>query len=428
MYPDLRGDSATVVAGKIGGYLKSVLPGGLQKYKHVVVSDPQVSGPVTAHGLRVGCIEEIGSSHPLEHCTMLTGQDGPLSSVFTTHYQGAHKGVLSTVGGTLVGHRPPLWGTLRLGPFPAELTSLETIGVQMDQLAVVVNEVLRIDSTTHPDFQITGRLRPFINSVFATLVMYYPERVVLIPGQTTTTMPEMRMVSLRMQEGVRSYYLKSGGDGNSDLTLRGWSTTIREKFDLDNLDIPTIGPGLVAAHERNLQHTHILQQLGRSVGDLHARMTSVQVEMQFANESQRRENIALHIENDRLKRALETLTAENECLRRSLHTNASTLALTSAASSVSTPLSVPSSAGACAHILVCVSVRTHAFVGARIQYLRCFFVYNAVSVSLCCCVCVRRQCPHSIHPSVRCGCRTDYFHRTEGTSFPFGFPFVAGHG
>jgi hypothetical protein len=232
---------------------------------------------------------------------MLTGQDGPLSSVFTTHYQGAHKGVLSTLGGTLVGHRPPLWGTLRVGPFPAELTSLETIGVQMDQLAVVVNEVLRIDSTTHPDFQITGRLRPFIDSVFATLVMYYPERVVLIPGQTTTTMPEMRMVSLRMQEGVRSYYLKTGGDGNSDLTLRWWSTTIREKFDLDNLDIPTMGPGLVAAHERNLQHTHTLQQLGRSVGDLHARMTSVQVEMQFANESQRSENIALHIENDRLK-------------------------------------------------------------------------------------------------------------------------------
>ncbi len=138
---------------------------------------------------------------------------------------------------------------------------------------------------------------------------------------------------------------------------------MRENFDLENLDIPTTGSGLdddvLAAQERNLQHTLTLQHIGRSVGDLHARMTSVQVKMQFANEQQRRENIALHIDNDRLRRALDQANTENELLRRSLHTNASTLSLTSAVSSVTTPLSVPSSAGACAHILVRVCVRTH---------------------------------------------------------------------
>jgi hypothetical protein len=203
------------------------------------------------------------------------------------------------------------------------------------------------------------------------------------------------------------YTTTTGGmtcNGSPDLTLRKWATVIRERFDLDNLDFPTTGSGLVAAQERDLQHTKALQHVVGCVGRLHVRMTSLEREMHFNNGQQRTENIALHIDNDRLRQALQQanadnqqLRAENSVLRASPHTNPSTLPPMSAATSVTTPWS--SSAGACTHIRIqtfvhtCASVssfpcvrrqRVREHVPVRVHVLPlCALVYwftNAVSV------------------------------------------------
>jgi hypothetical protein len=112
-------------------------------------------------------------------------------------------------------------------------------------------------------------------------------------------------------------------------------------------------------------------------------MTSLQREMEFNNEQRRTENIALHIDNDRLREALKQANADNERLRAenvlwcaSSHTNASTLPPMPAATSVTTPLS--SSAGVCTHIRIRTCV--HACASSQL-------------IPVCACNdCVQRMC------------------------------------
>ena len=169
-------------------------------------------------------------------------------------------------------------------------------------------------------------------------------------------------------------------------------------------------------------------------------MTSLQREMEFNNEQRRTENIALHIDNDRLRQALQQanadnqqLRAENSVLRASPHTNPSTLPPMSAATSVTTPWS--SSAGACTHIhtrtcvrtcasassLPCARVREH--VPVRVHVLvcvsTCLLVHKCCICALCC-VHVRRQGKSCNRPSFCCACRTDYFQLEGLDSFPCG--------
>ena len=276
--------------------------GGAHKYQHVAVQD--IEDDITAAGMRHGCINTVQTLHPLELCLHATGQDGGShESVFRSHYGGCNKQACLTVGATLVGHdKVGDWSSLRHGPFPPDLACLVELGVDMQQLDVVVDKLMHLHSAANPDFRQHGRLRPLVLTCFATMLMYYPERVVLSPGGGVQ-MPEMARVSLKMQESLRKNYSKSAGGmangGSPDLTFRYWAQHIRAKFSRDNLPVlkPTAGFEIAG-------YTQATQLLGKTVGNLASGVTAIGTEMRHMNEQHRHENIALHVQNDRLKQAL----------------------------------------------------------------------------------------------------------------------------
>ena len=313
VFPDLH---ASANAGtKLGDYMRAVLPrnrGGAFKYQHVAVTE--VMPELTAAGARYSAVDRTQCAHPFDINLHGTGQEGVQSgSVFRTNYAAANKGACKTVAATLVGHVPPQWGTLRQGPFPPELSALEPMGVDMPQLNLLANAVLQIDSATHPDFHVGGRMRTLVNWVFATMIMYYPERVLRAPDGSCT-MLEMALVSQRMQRMLPLKYTTGGGQsvaGSSDLTYRQWASLIREQYELDNLHARESLP----AHGVDAHHTKAIERLGGSVGQLHARMTALEHENQFRNTNERSEAIALHVELDRMRLQNEKLRLENEQLR-----------------------------------------------------------------------------------------------------------------
>jgi hypothetical protein len=124
------------------------------------------------------------------------------------------------------------------------LDCLHEIGVNLEQLNVVIDELYDIHSASNPSFQKGVRLRPFILACAATHIMYYSERVVSSPSSPSGFVCiEMRDVCPKMQKVVgQDYEVSFGGmapSGNVHLTLLKWSEHIHPNFDLVNLDIVT---------------------------------------------------------------------------------------------------------------------------------------------------------------------------------------------
>ena len=218
---------------------QALLPNGAQKYKDYCIHD--LPEDISAAGIRGGAINELQCKHPFEQNLHATGQDGAVrGSVFYANYAGFNKGAANTCGGTLVGWPPPEYGREREGPFCADLYALRDIGVDIDQLQLVIDKQFNLHSASYPPLLTGGRLRPLVERCFASLVMYYPERCVKnLAGQVS--MIEMREVSIKLITCLREKYSYSAGGmangGDPDLTLRRWAAHIKAQFELANLAI-----------------------------------------------------------------------------------------------------------------------------------------------------------------------------------------------
>jgi hypothetical protein len=213
--------------------------GGAHKYQAFCIHE--LPDDISSGGMRGGAINELQCPHPFPQNIHVTGQDGGVKkTAFYSNYAGYNKGAGNTCGATLVGWPTGDYGRLRQGPFCAELSCLRDIGVDLDQLQEVIDKQFNLHSASFPDLLRGGRLRPFVERCFASLLMYYPERCVKNSvGQVS--MIEMREVSIKLVSSLREKYSFSAGGmangGDPDLTLRRWAAHIKVQFDLANLSI-----------------------------------------------------------------------------------------------------------------------------------------------------------------------------------------------
>ena len=121
---------------------------------------------------------------------------------------------------------PPLpWGHTGMGPVPAMLSSILPFA-DPSSLQRTIDVLLKFHEATVPMFLTGGRMRPLIDSAFASLVMYYPERHG--KGEMTQLLDNMRDAytsGFRVSAGGRS--------ATPHHTLVYWSGVIRAKFDHD---------------------------------------------------------------------------------------------------------------------------------------------------------------------------------------------------
>jgi hypothetical protein len=150
---------------------------------------------------------------PIEINLHGTGQTSRAQeSTFRENYASADKGACSTVSRILGGFPAPQWGTSSKGPLTPGLDCLQEIGVDLEQLNLVIDEIYDIHSASNPSFQKGGRLRPFILACAATQIMYYSERVVSSPSSPSGFVCiEMRDVCLKLQKVVGQDYKVSFG-------------------------------------------------------------------------------------------------------------------------------------------------------------------------------------------------------------------------
>jgi uncharacterized coiled-coil protein SlyX len=196
------------------------------------------------------------------------------------------------------------------------LDCLQEVGVDLEQLNLVIDEINDIHSASNPSFQKGGRLRPFILACAATQIMYYSERVVSSPSSPSGFVCiEMRDVCLKLQKVVgQDYKVSFGGmvpNGNVHLTLLKWSEHIRLNFDLINLDTVTridISGSQLAAQNK------VIQKFGDNVSALNSG---------FARLEQKLDQVLVRLEtsdndNSELRRQLENSELRNENMRLEL--------------------------------------------------------------------------------------------------------------
>jgi len=300
--PDLK--STSQPGAKLGAQMKALLlkdRGGAVGYQHVAVKS--LSYDVAGAGLRHGAVDHLQTEAPIEINLHGTGQTSRAQeSTFRENYAGADKGACSTVSRILGGFPAPLWGTMSAGPKAPCLDCLREIGVDLEKLNVVLDEMYDIHSACNPLFHQGARLRPFIEACAATHFMYYSERVQLSSSSSSgSVIIEMRDVCLKLEKVVgEDYKVSYGGmaaDGDVHLTLLMWSKHIRQNFDLMNLDIVSridISGSQLAAQNK------VIQKFGDNVSVLNSGFTRLEQKM------------------DKLLERLEARDQENMDLRREL--------------------------------------------------------------------------------------------------------------
>jgi hypothetical protein len=102
----------------------------------------------------------------------------------------------------------------------------------LDAIDKMIDHCFNIDSASPPQYMaqrppqymVMGSLRRAVQTAFATLVMYFQER--LHAG-------EMRDVQIKMKQAV--VYAGVATPANVEKTLEMWGVVVRRKFDIDNL-------------------------------------------------------------------------------------------------------------------------------------------------------------------------------------------------
>ena len=132
----------------------------------------------------------------------------------------------------LAGWAPFPWGQLGMGPVPPSLGALEGLGVNPDALDNSILVLFKIDDMYPQMFRKGGKLWPVVRIAFATLLMYYRERVqTLTAGEFKA---EGRNVIIELKRVMASEY---GLGDSTHMTLLSWSDKIMERFKAENLDL-----------------------------------------------------------------------------------------------------------------------------------------------------------------------------------------------
>lgn len=166
---------------------------------------------------------------PLELAVATTGHN--LDCAF---YEYLDASLATAMSGAIVlaGWAPFPWGQLGTGPVPPSLEALEGLGVNGEALDQSILVLFKIDDMYPHMFRKGGKLWPVVRIAFATLLMYYRERV-----QTLTAGPykaEGRPVIVELKRVMASEY---GLGESAHSTLLGWSDAISERFKAENLDL-----------------------------------------------------------------------------------------------------------------------------------------------------------------------------------------------
>ena len=292
--------------------LQALLPkdrGGAAGYQDVAIAS--LPENVAAAGVRHGVTDHVQVLAPIEINLHGTGQSSRAQeSTFRENYASADRGACSTVQRMLAGFAPPQWGTTTAAPLSPRLECLKDIGVDLEQLDVVVDELYNIHSASEPYFQKGGRLRAFVQACAAAQLKAYAERVVSASSASSGFVCiEMRSVCLKMQTVVRQHYAASlGMEHDVHLTLVKWSQHISLDFETRNIDMLTRRD----AGEPNATQNTVIARLADTVSNLAAGVTSLHKKTELAEE---RHELCASLLNQLLERA-DAADAEKEKLRR----------------------------------------------------------------------------------------------------------------
>ena len=254
LFPALRAVKSP--GKKLGDYITSVLPvelGGLKTMASVAITSLP-HGP-SAASIRPGVCNMLMSVMPGEIAVGTTGHEMKGSSAIWDYVDAAHS--VCMAGGVVLAAWPAFpWGQLGRGPSAPSLIVLSTltVPVTIESLNSTIDTLFNIYSTTAPQLQQGGRLRPMVNASFAAMLMYHEERLV---GDGMG--PEMRGSCMKLEASVR----KQLRPPNARALILEWGRAIMGKFKLDNARL--YGMGLDSGHAQMAQSMRLL---GNVVGEL----------------------------------------------------------------------------------------------------------------------------------------------------------------
>lgn len=225
---------------------------------------------------------------PLEFAVATTGHN--LDCAF---YDYLDASLATAMNGAVVlaGWPPFPWGQLGMGPVPPSLGALEGLGVNADALDKSILVLFKIDDMYPQMFRKGGKLWPVVRIAFATLLMYYRERVqTLTAGQFKA---EGRNVIVELKRVMAIEY---GLGDSTHVTLLSWSDKIMERFKAENLDLTQRNKDTVSKEaataisnlarsvaQQGLQMQAMLatqQELVEKLGAIQQQLTAVQQQLQ----------------------------------------------------------------------------------------------------------------------------------------------------
>ena len=111
------------------------------------------------------------------------------------------------------------------GPANPKLTPIIHLGVSLELLELMMDELFSFHDASPPMLLRGAPLRPMVRAAFATLVMYYEQRL---------KDNEMNLVLTSMRE---AYTKKVSAVDDAHATLIRWGAEIKRQFDIDNLHL-----------------------------------------------------------------------------------------------------------------------------------------------------------------------------------------------
>eukprot|EP01052_Picozoa_sp_SAG31_P034484 SAG31_NODE_4037_length_3644_cov_2.637800_2_plen_482_part_00 len=190
--------------------------------------EKQVSLPPkpSAAGIRPGTINTLCSLAPTDLVVQTTGHDlRGASAVY--EYLTPLRSVLMAGATILAGWPAPPWGQHGCGPSPPDFSAIiDRHQITSDEFERFVSSMFFVDGTTEPKFQRNGSQRQILHWCLASQVMYHTER---------KTHGEARRIVEKLTNTLAT--VKNLSFFGAESLLDVWASTLREKFDADNLRV-----------------------------------------------------------------------------------------------------------------------------------------------------------------------------------------------
>ena len=145
-------------------------------------------------------------------------------------------------------------------------------GVDVIKLEKCMDSLFNLNTSSPPMLLQGGTVRSAVKAAFASLLMYYEERL---------NAGEMRDVNFRIRSVITEEYVCSGAATNSgahDLIVN-WGKTIRSQFQADNLRL-TSRPTDSGSDKVAQAISDMAKSLGQSIGLLHSTITNLDHRLQ----------------------------------------------------------------------------------------------------------------------------------------------------